>query len=362
MSVAPNLTVKTSIITPKNTSTCTDAIGNIVTYSYDKAGKLIKEIQLGIDITTSYDAESNVKILSLATSINNNAFTYDVNSIQTKLHYPNNTSEANSYDAFNRRISKTEDGNLTQYLYDGDDIIAILDKQNQVIATITHNESIDTPLSITNVNGTFYYHRDHQGSIIALTDSSGAVVESFTYDNHYGSIVNHTVTTQTDNPYGYTGRELDTEELYYYRARYYDATLQRFLGEDPIGFISGDFNLYRYVGNSPIQFNDPKGLKKRSKKSGRTCSRRTESILQKTVKFNCNKKRKCTIGLSCEELKSRRSAATSCVISRFIINFKCFKGGDLAHRKELLKDQRVRDNCNNILKERKDCDTCWSIF
>jgi len=124
---------------------------------------------------------------------------------------------------------------------------------------LTHDESIDTPLSITNQNGTFYYHRDHQGSIVALTDSAGTVVESFTYDNHYGTIINHTKTTETNNPYAYTGRELDTDELYYYRARYYDPQIQRFISEDPIGFDSGDFNFYRYVGNSPINFIDPSG-------------------------------------------------------------------------------------------------------
>jgi len=164
-----------------------------------------------------------------------------------------------TYDAFGRRVSKTEDGVTQKYLYDGDDIVAILDDQNQVIATITHDESIDTPLSITNANGTFYYHRDHQGSIVALTDSSGQVVERFTYDNHYGTIVNHTKTIETNNPYAYTGREYDTSELYYYRARYYDPQLQRFISEDPIGFMSGDFNWYRYVGNSPVNWIDPSG-------------------------------------------------------------------------------------------------------
>ena len=129
-----------------------------------------------------------------------------------------------------------------------------------LFATITHDESIDTPLSITNNNGTFYYYRDHQGSIVALTDSTGKVVESFTYDNHYGSILNHTKTTETNNPYAYTGRELDTDELYYYRARYYDPTIERFLSEDPIGFRSGDFNFYRYVNNSPVDLIDSWGL------------------------------------------------------------------------------------------------------
>jgi RHS repeat-associated protein len=57
-----------------------------------------------------------------------------------------------------------------------------------------------------------------------------------------------------------TGRELDDTDLYYYRARYYDPTTQRFLSQDPIEFSSGDFNFYRYVGNSPGNFRDPSGL------------------------------------------------------------------------------------------------------
>jgi len=64
---------------------------------------------------------------------------------------------------------------------------------------------------------------------------------------------------ETNNPYAYTGRELDTSELYYYRARYYDATMQRFLGEDPLGFNAGDINYYRYVFNSPTNLKDPNG-------------------------------------------------------------------------------------------------------
>jgi hypothetical protein len=47
--------------------------------------------------------------------------------------------------------------------------------------------------------------------------------------------------------------------LYYYRARYYDATIGRFTSEDPLGLSAGDANLYRYVGNSPLNFTDPTG-------------------------------------------------------------------------------------------------------
>jgi len=53
---------------------------------------------------------------------------------------------------------------------------------------------------------------------------------------------------------------MDTPELYYYRARYYDPTIQRFLSFDPIRLQSGDFNFYRYAGNDPVNYVDPWGL------------------------------------------------------------------------------------------------------
>ena len=56
-------------------------------------------------------------------------------------------------------------------------------------------------------------------------------------------------------------REFDVESgLYYYRARYYDAKIGRFISKDPIGFAGGDVNVYGYVGNSPTNWVDPWGL------------------------------------------------------------------------------------------------------
>jgi RHS repeat-associated protein len=65
---------------------------------------------------------------------------------------------------------------------------------------------------------------------------------------------------ETLNPYRYTGREYDTDDLYYYRARYYDPTIGRFITPDPIGFLGGDTNFYRYVGNDPVNFVDYDGF------------------------------------------------------------------------------------------------------
>jgi len=61
------------------------------------------------------------------------------------------------------------------------------------------------------------------------------------------------------NPYQFTGRENDGTGLYFYRARYYSPTFQRFVSQDPIGFAGGGPNLYGYVLNNPISFIDPFG-------------------------------------------------------------------------------------------------------
>jgi RHS repeat-associated protein len=79
----------------------------------------------------------------------------------------------------------------------------------------------------------------------------------------YSAFGQRTVTgdaTQAD-AFGFTGREHDSETgLLYYRARYMDPGLGRFTSEDPIGFASADYNLGRYVGNSPLNGIDSSGL------------------------------------------------------------------------------------------------------
>ena len=103
----------------------------------------------------------------------------------------------------------------------------------------------------------YYYHYDGLGSVMNLTDLTGAVAESYSYDA-YGNITSPLSTV--GNSYYFTGRQYDNETgLYYYRARYYDPKIGRFLQTDPIGYRD-ELNPYTYVKNNPVNWTDPYGL------------------------------------------------------------------------------------------------------
>jgi RHS repeat-associated protein len=137
-------------------------------------------------------------------------------------------------------------------------------------ATFASTTPLGTPLVVASTtvgvttpvaNGTLFYHQDGLGSVTDLTDSVGATAKSYSYDA-YGNILESP--GAVDQPYTYTGRELDSETgLYYYRARYYDATTGRFLQKDPVGLKAGP-NGYWYANANPVFFVDPFGLMSRA--------------------------------------------------------------------------------------------------
>jgi RHS repeat-associated protein len=99
--------------------------------------------------------------------------------------------------------------------------------------------------------GQNYYHRNRQYSISALTDNSGAVFERYSYDAYGNTTILHpngsTVRTNSSagNYFMYTGRFNQVElGLHYFRARWYDPALGRFISRDPLGFVDG-MSLYR---------------------------------------------------------------------------------------------------------------------
>jgi RHS repeat-associated protein len=161
-----------------------------------------------------------------------------------------------AYDGLGRRVEKVAGGVTTKWAYDGDDIVK--EVRGSTTTYFLHGPGVDEPLAETggSFSLTTYYHADGLGSIVAKTNSSGTVTLTRRYDA-WGNLELGATTAG----YAFTGREWDPETgLYYYRARYYDPKIGRFISEDPIGFDGGDANLYAYVLGNPTRWGDPRGL------------------------------------------------------------------------------------------------------
>ena len=113
-------------------------------------------------------------------------------------------------------------------------------------------------IDVADSSAVYYYHYDGLGSVVALSDSSGDSCQSYEY-SAYGQVA-ASDPNFTANLYLFTGRRFDYETgLYYYRARYYNPYIGRFLQTDPIGYGDG-INWYAYCGNNPLAYTDPSGL------------------------------------------------------------------------------------------------------
>lgn len=186
------------------------------------------------------------------------------------------------YDALGRCVRRINGSNssaaTTYYVYaQAQPIIEYADSTgNGSLAVAAYNvygKGVDEILSRTAAGETFYYLQDRQGSVTALTNGSGQIVEQYSYDawgtpeirtapttgNPRGSIVPNTAFS---NRFLFTGREWASNYGFYeYRARAYQPALGRFISEDPLSFAGGDSNLFRYCGGDPVNRIDPFGLK-----------------------------------------------------------------------------------------------------
>jgi RHS repeat-associated protein len=102
-----------------------------------------------------------------------------------------------------------------------------------------------------------YYQTDGLGSVTSLSSTAGALANTYTYDS-FGKTTNSTGSIA--NRFQYTAREFDPEtNLYFYRARYYDPNVGRFIREDPRKEVVRGMNFYAYVRNDAPNFSDPDG-------------------------------------------------------------------------------------------------------
>ena len=171
------------------------------------------------------------------------------------------------YDVDDNRISKQSTVYVglaittatEHYFIDRGQIAFVTDGNGNETFHYLYGIDVDAVLAQDSSTGMLWSLADRLGSIDILTDEDGNVVDRRTFDS-FGRVLDET-NPSVSFRYGYTGRELDLESgLYYYRARYYDPEVGRFISVDPLGFGAGDTNLYRYVGNNSTNATDPSGL------------------------------------------------------------------------------------------------------
>jgi RHS repeat-associated protein len=251
-------------------------------YTYDKESRLTEVLKNEKKIA-SYNYDDNGNILQ----INNIKFKYDINNQLIK-----NDAEIFQYDALGNLVQRKSKNKLINYVYDSDNYLIKVLIDNKIVSEFTYDllgrlysinnkhyfvydrlnisaiinnkkiknfilgNNLDEIYAVQDSDKITYFIRDSLGNIIFETDSSGKILKEFDYDP-FG---NFEKTNKEDFIFSYNSSLYDNKSnLYYFRNRWYDPKLARFLSPDPID-INGGFNLYQYANNNPLKFSDPLGL------------------------------------------------------------------------------------------------------
>ncbi len=210
-------------------------------YDYDAYGNQIRERRgTGQKLVTEYRYDCQHRLIGVS--------------------LPGGSTASYKYDAFGRRIEKTVDGHTTEFLWQGERLIA--ESATNRYRTYIYEPGTFRPLAMLDGEGPlkakpFYYQLDHLGTPQELTDYSGEIMWSAKY-RAYGNLATLDI-AEIDNPLRFQGQYFDAETgLHYNRHRYYNPGNGRFLTPDPIK-LAGGLNNYQYVPN-PTGWVDPLGL------------------------------------------------------------------------------------------------------
>jgi RHS repeat-associated protein len=260
-------------------------------FSYDAAGNLVEEQINGTPILEfTYDTAGN-RYPASGTAVYNQqdqllqwndlTFTYSPNGTMTsRTHFP--TSEVTTYehdllgnlkqvvlpsgdrinyklDGFNRRVAKlSNDQRVMTYLYQDQLNPVMTIDENDVKTRYIYAIHPYVPSFMVRQGEVYRLIFDHVGSVrLVVKVDDGSVAQAKTYDA-FGNVLSDT------NPgfqiFGFAGGIEDTDtHLVHFGRRDYDPQIGPFISQDPLHFKGGEYNLYTYARNNPVNFFDPGG-------------------------------------------------------------------------------------------------------
>jgi RHS repeat-associated protein len=243
--------------------------------TYDAANRMTSvTLSLGSATPTyvlSYDSNDNLTTKQNTTdSADTTTYTWDANDRLMAI----NRQDLNAhftYDAFGRRLQATitkagQPPSTVQYLYEGSQALGEI-REGRLSQRLLTGLTLDETIARIAIDGNG--RKDGAKSRIYLTDALKSVIAQLSDDssaniaNSYGySPYGESQSIGpdgTNNPIQYTSRENDGTGLYFYRARYYDSVLKRFISSDPIG-LAGGLQTFGYANSDPLRWIDPAGL------------------------------------------------------------------------------------------------------
>jgi RHS repeat-associated protein len=235
-SVGTAIPTATGSATPTVTATVTATTTcSAIDYTYDNNGNLTTESRCGAATTYTYDSDNRLTSVVAGGVTTTMVYDYDGNLVQ-----------------------KTVGEQVMRYVYAGgpapvEEINVNTGAQKDFIQVNGRTWGVMEATSNT------YFHHDAIGSVVALSNDSGQVTDTYEYEP-FGKVLLHQGTSTNDYQFvgGYGVRKLN-DTLDTMGVRQYSETVGRFTTSDPLGYKAGDVNFYRYVKNRCLVYIDPTG-------------------------------------------------------------------------------------------------------
>jgi len=212
---------------------------------------------------------------------------------------------------------------ITYFYYDGWNLIQEGTAATAADRVYVHGNRVDEIVASWATGGNWlYHHYDARGNCILQTNASGGLQEQYEYDA-FGWPYFYTATgaparvngkpgSPSGNRFLFTGREfLSGLRIYDYRNRIYQPELGRFLQPDPEEFEAGDYNLYRYCHNDPVNKSDPMGLEQLTASIWNDLMRFQSGSLLSSNQFDAVRQGKARVEWSIEKEGRGRAASES---------------------------------------------------